>query len=87
MYSLEECAKAVKLYIDAGCNEEYCHTHVGATLPPTHLGACIKSISLMESFMATSAPKPRIYGSAKGCSIEYFAMYHTALTQTCRAMG
>ena len=86
MYSLEECAKAVKLYIDAGCNESTVIPTLGYP-SPNALRSWYKEYLSNGKLHATSAPKPRYTDQQKAATIEYFAMYHTALTQTCRAMG
>lgn len=86
MYSLEERTKAIKLYIEADCNESTVIRTLGYPSPNTLRSWYTEYLS-NGKLHATSAPKPRYTDQQKAAAVGYFATHHTTLTQTCRAMG
>lgn len=86
MYSLEERTKAIKLYIEADCNESTVIRTLGYPSPNALRNWYTEYLS-NGKLHATSAPKPRYTEQQKAAAVAYFATHRTTLTQTCRAMG
>lgn len=74
MYSLEERITAVKLYIEADCNESTVRT-LGYP-SPNALRRWYTEYLSNGKLHATSAPKPRYTDQQKAAAVEYFATHH-----------
>lgn len=86
MYSLEECAKAAKLYIEAGCNESTVIRTLGYP-SPNALRNWYKEYLSNGKLHATSAPKPWYTDQQKAATVEYFTTNHTSLNADMSCYG